>query len=495
VRFDGSVTIAAPRERVWSFLTDPEAVSGCAPGLESLEVLAPGERFRAVVSAGFGSVRVRFEADVEWLDLSPPERARMKAHGIAPGSAVDAASEMRLFDAEEGGRTRLDWEADVTVVGAIASLAARLMSGVARRLTDAFFDEVRQRIESREVAAPSERFGPAPLEEAIGAILARNVSGGEGTPLFRKGRVLTAEDVSALRAHGRTRVYVARPRPGDIHEDAAAGGVAHALIGPGLRASGPSAGRVNLMAELRGVVRVDAARLEHVNRIPGVTAATLPDGTAVTADQMVATVKIIPFAIPEESLEEVQTIAGASGPLLRLDPLPERRVALLLGGAPAARERVERQFADVIRTRVEGLGSRLESVEYLALDEEGGEEGLAAAISRLQATGVDLVVLAGETAVVDAEDIAPRAIRRAGGTVTAFGAPVDPGNLLLVAYVGSLPVLGAPGCARSPRPNVMDLVLPRLLAGERLDQAALAALGHGGLLEDVPERPMPRSPL
>lgn len=146
MRFEGTTTINAPREAVWRFLTDPEGMGQCVPGLESLEVLVPGEKFRAVASAGFGTVRARFSMDIEWTALQAPERACMKMHGNAPGSAVDATSEMVLSDGADGA-TDLRWSADVTVVGTIASLAARLMGGVTQKLTGAFFDCVRSRIE------------------------------------------------------------------------------------------------------------------------------------------------------------------------------------------------------------------------------------------------------------------------------------------------------------------------------------------------------------
>jgi carbon monoxide dehydrogenase subunit G len=147
VHFEGKVSIRAPRERVWAFLTDPEAVSRCAPGLESLEIIAPGEKFRATTAVGFGSVKVRFVNDVEWVDLDPPNEARMKAHGTAPGSAVDATTSMTLTDGHDD-TTDLSWAADVQVVGSVASLAARLMNGVAKKLTAAFFESARRKIES-----------------------------------------------------------------------------------------------------------------------------------------------------------------------------------------------------------------------------------------------------------------------------------------------------------------------------------------------------------
>jgi len=147
MHFNGTVKINAPREKVWRFLTDPEKISDCAPGLESLEIITPNEKFRAVASIGFGAVKATFVTDVTWMDLQPPNRARMKIHGKAPGSVVDGTSEMVLSDGEKPGETVLDWSSDVTVVGTIASLAARLMGPVTQKLTGAFFECVRKKIE------------------------------------------------------------------------------------------------------------------------------------------------------------------------------------------------------------------------------------------------------------------------------------------------------------------------------------------------------------
>jgi carbon monoxide dehydrogenase subunit G len=148
MRFEGTLSIQAPRKKVWDYLTDPEKVSRSAPGLESLEIVEPGKKFRATTSIGFGSVKVRFVNDVEWVDLDPPNRAQMKAHGTAPGSGVDATTSMTLTDGQDGA-TDLAWTADVNVVGTVASLAARLMGGVTKKLTTAFFDSVRKQIEKK----------------------------------------------------------------------------------------------------------------------------------------------------------------------------------------------------------------------------------------------------------------------------------------------------------------------------------------------------------
>lgn len=147
MQLQGTVTIKAPLEAVWEFLTDPNAVSQCAPGLQSLEILIPDEKFRVVAAIGFGAVKAVFKTDVEWLELDPPNRAKMKAHGTAPGSAVDAISEM-VMTSLGSDETQLDWSADIVVVGTIASLASRMMSGVTKKMTGIFFDCVKSEIET-----------------------------------------------------------------------------------------------------------------------------------------------------------------------------------------------------------------------------------------------------------------------------------------------------------------------------------------------------------
>ncbi len=149
MNFKGTVKINAPREKVWAFLTDPQKLSDCAPGLESLEIIQPNEKFRAVASVGFGAVKATFVTDAQWMDMKAPDSARMKIHAKAPGSAVEGMSEMALRDGDKPGETVLDWSSDITVVGTIASLAARLMGPVTQKITDSFFENVRKKIETR----------------------------------------------------------------------------------------------------------------------------------------------------------------------------------------------------------------------------------------------------------------------------------------------------------------------------------------------------------
>jgi len=147
MKFDGNVVINAPREKVWSSLTDPNLVSQCAPGLQSMKVIEPDKRFKVVASIGLGAVKVTFDTDVEWVELIPPEAARVKAHGRAPGSGVEVTSEMRLMDGENGS-TEMQWTADVVVMGAIAGMASRLMGGVTKKLSESFFACIKSKIEA-----------------------------------------------------------------------------------------------------------------------------------------------------------------------------------------------------------------------------------------------------------------------------------------------------------------------------------------------------------
>lgn len=335
------------------------------------------------------------------------------------------------------------------------------------------------------------KFQAVPISQAEGLILGHNITHPDGRRALRKGKPITAADVDLLHRLGRQTVYVACIEAGDVAENTAAARIARAMAGDHVRLSGGATGRVNLYAETLGIVRVDEAVLTAVNRIPGVTLATLRRDTAVVADKMVATLKIIPYALPEASVAQAEA-CGAQGAAVAVVPIPARRVSLILSGSPASETRVRAGFSRALAARLTPLGATLEAVAFVPLEDEQGELSLAAMIAGRITAGTEMVILAGETAIMDRYDIAPRAVERAGGVVTCFGAPVDPGNLLMLGYHGRTPVLGAPGCVRSPKTNIIDLILPRLLAGDRLEQADIIALAHGGLLDDVPERGLPR---
>ena len=338
-------------------------------------------------------------------------------------------------------------------------------------------------------------FAPVPLEQAEGKILGHNVIDGTGRRLLRKGRALNADDVDLLRSLGRTTVWTASLAEGDVDEDEAALRSTERAVAGAVRLAGPSTGRVNIHATELGVVEVAAEGLVAFNECSGFTLATLRSGSVVSADRMVATTKILPYAVSSETLEQAITVSERQGPLVRVRPLPERKAGLIVTASAATGEKVTAGFEKALGQRLEALGSRLQWIESVVHDDAAAvptEERLARAILQQIEAGAELVLLAGETAIQDESDQAPRAVEIAGGEVICFGAPVDPGNLLMLGEVQDVPIVGAPGCARSPKRNIVDIVLPQLLLGERLSAADVQRLGHGGLLEDVPERPLPR---
>ena len=335
------------------------------------------------------------------------------------------------------------------------------------------------------------KFAPVHLSDAKGKILGHNIADATGQRLLRKGKPLTDEDLENLRALGRVSVYVAEIEPDDVDENTAARRVAAAISGPGLQITGAASGRSNLLAEEMGILRIDVERLAHINECNGITLATLASHSPVRARQMVATVKIIPYAVPGSVLRVMETIAAGSTQIVRVDALPSRSVGMILSGSASIHERLVSDFAP-LRDRIERLGSSVIRTDFVALDDEPDEAALTEMLKQQLASGIGMILLAGETAIMDSQDIVPRAIERAGGHVESVGAPVDPGNLLMLAYLNQVPVVGAPGCARSRKTNIVDWILPRLLAGDRLTRRDIVELGHGGLLQDVPERGMPR---
>jgi molybdenum cofactor cytidylyltransferase len=321
-----------------------------------------------------------------------------------------------------------------------------------------------------------------PPEQALGHILRHNLADQRGRKALSKGHRIAPADLPLLRALGVESLRVAVLEPGDIHEDEAAQRLAEAVCGSSVLAQAPAASRVNLLAEADGIVRVNAERLLQINQIDGLTVATLPSHALVRARKRVATIKIIPFAVPEAALRQAEAI-GSSGPgIVALSPLRPHTVGIILVGSAAARERIERGVAPAIDARVVELGSRILATCYVPSD----EPAVAAAITNLRASGADMLIIAGETSIMDRDDVTPQGIQMAGGRIEHYGAPVEPGNLLLLGYLEglnkSVPVLGAPGCVRSRDTNIVDLLLPRLLAGESITRQDIVALGHGGLL-------------
>ncbi|HEX6144428.1 MAG TPA: molybdopterin-binding/glycosyltransferase family 2 protein [Geminicoccaceae bacterium] len=328
------------------------------------------------------------------------------------------------------------------------------------------------------------RFGPTPLAEAEGALLAHSVRAGGRT--FKKGRRLQADDLAALGEAGIGEVIAAILEPGDVHEDEAAARLATALAGTEVQVERPFTGRCNLLADAAGVLRLDAARVDRLNRIhEAVTLATLPDFAVLQPRQMVGTVKIIPFAVPGTVLERCLEVIDGT-PLLEVAPFRPLEVALIQTRLDGTKESVLDKTVAITADRIARTGGRLIGEARCAHDTR-------ALARRIEEAGGDLLLIAGASAITDREDVLPAAIRAAGGEIEHFGMPVDPGNLILLGRLGGRPVLGLPGCARSPKLNGFDWVLQRLAAGIEVGPAAIMGMGVGGLLAEIPTRPQPRA--
>jgi len=326
------------------------------------------------------------------------------------------------------------------------------------------------------------RFGPVPLTEALGAILAHSVEVGEGR--LRKGRVLDAEALVRLEAAGLSEVTVARLGPEDVHEDEAARSLAEALVPDPARAGlrlGPAAtGRVNVFSEVRGVAEVARARIDAANRVdPAITIATVPEWQRMGRGGMVATVKIIPYAVNREAL--TRACAEAHGALAMRPTIMETATLIQTVVGDDDGEKGHR----ALRTRLDRLGVGLGPKTVVRHEMTALAEAIAAAES-------DVILVLTGSATSDIADTAPAALRLAGGEVEHFGMPVDPGNLLFLGRLGRRPVIGLPGCARSPALNGADWVLERVVCGVPVTAADIQGMGVGGLLKEIPERGRPR---
>ncbi|MEM6889455.1 MAG: molybdopterin-binding protein [Pseudomonadota bacterium] len=326
------------------------------------------------------------------------------------------------------------------------------------------------------------KFGPTPVADAVGAVLAHSVALPGGR--LRKGRPLSSEDIAALAAAGHESVIVARLDPMDVDENTAAARLAAALVpdpaARGLLVTEAFTGRVNLLAEGPGVALLDVPALQAVNRIdPMISFATVLPFQQMHTGGMVGTIKIISYAVPEAPLAAACAAVGdgvrLAGPSARSAELIVTEIPGGAGdkGATAIANRLA--AFDIVLGRPRRVPHRVEA--------------LAQALTKSDA---DVTLILTGSATSDPFDVAPEALRRAGGKVARFGMPVDPGNLLFIGHRSGRPVIGLPGCARSPALNGTDWVLARVVCGIDVSSEDIAGMGVGGLLKEIPSRPQPR---
>ena len=331
------------------------------------------------------------------------------------------------------------------------------------------------------------KFGAVPVADALGATAVHSIR--QGDFVLKKGTRIGPGEIAALKAVGIKEITVARLDAGDVSEDQAAADIAKAIMGEGLRVDQAFTGRCNLFAERAGVLVVDRDTIDALNRIDeAITVATLPAYKPVVEGEMIATVKIIPFAVAGAARDRAVAAADRAKPVIRVAPYKLQKIGVISTLLPGLSPKVIEKTLKITAARIAPAGARI-IAERRVVHEQAP---LAKAINELLKEGAELVIVFGASAIADRRDVIPAAVEAVGGQIEHFGMPVDPGNLMLIGNARGRPVLGAPGCARSPKENGFDWVLMRLLAGLPVTRADITGMGVGGLLMEIVTRPQPR---
>jgi molybdenum cofactor cytidylyltransferase len=331
-------------------------------------------------------------------------------------------------------------------------------------------------------------FGRVPLAQAHGGILAHNLKTADR--VIRKGALLDKAAYELLQAAGYDEVTVLQLEPGDVPEGEAAIRLGQLLLAPGLRRSEDVHGRVNIFAEVDGLLRLDIDKIERLNQVDeSITLATLPDRSVVSKGDMIATLKIIPFAVTATNMETAETLIMNGSAVIALKPFQPVKVGFVLTQLPHLKDVTITHTIEATRIRIESHGG----VMLAPIETAHEVPPLANAVRALLALGAEMILISGASAVTDRQDVAPAAIVEAGGEITHFGMPVDPGNLICFGKIGPRHAIVLPGCARSPKQNGIDWVLDLIFAGEDVGPKEVAKMGVGGLLKEIETRPAPRS--
>jgi len=332
------------------------------------------------------------------------------------------------------------------------------------------------------------KFGAVPVGEALGATAVHSIR--QGDLVLKKGTLIRAEEIAALNAAGVKEIVVARLEPGDVSEDAAAADIAAAIGGDNVRLDRAFTGRCNLFAAQAGVLVVDRDAIDRLNRVDeAVTVATLAAYKPVVEGEMIATVKIIPFGVAGSARDKALAEASRVKPVIRVAPYAITKVGIVSTLLPGLSPKVIDKTLKITEARIAPAGARIVAEKRVPHE----QAALTKAIDEVRKAGAELVIVFGASAIADRRDVIPMAVEMAGGEIEHFGMPVDPGNLMLVGRIDGQPVVGAPGCARSPKENGFDWILMRLLAGLPVTRADITGMGVGGLLMEIVTRPQPRA--
>jgi len=325
-----------------------------------------------------------------------------------------------------------------------------------------------------------------PVEQAQGMVLCHDITrivpGESKGPAFRKGHIIQADDIPALLRLGKEHIYVWDLAEGLIHEDDAAGRIAKAIAGAGVTLTQPCEGRINLLADRRGLLKIDVDTLRRLNSIEEVTIATIHCDVTVSPGQMLAGTRVVPLVVGKGRVETVEAITAETGPIVRVAPFRPLKVGVVTTGGEVYHGRIKDKFGPVLRRKFDELGCQV-TRQVIVPDDM---DMTVRAIQQLLAEGAEMIAVTGGMSV-DPDDLSPSSIRAAGGEVVTYGSPTFPGAMFMLAYIGDIPVVGLPGCVMYHKASIFDLTVPRLVAGEKLTRADIVELGHGGLCVMCPE--------
>jgi hypothetical protein len=321
-----------------------------------------------------------------------------------------------------------------------------------------------------------------PVHDAVGMVLGHDITrivpGEDKGPVFRRGHVVRPEDISMLLSIGKEHLYVFDLQGERMHEDDAAKRIAGAAAGQGISLSAPCEGKVVMTAEYDGLVRVDSTALYEVNSVEDVVFSSIHTNQFVRKGRALAGTRVIPLVIGDEPIAKVEDICRRTGPLVEVRPFAQLDVGVITTGSEIFKGRIKDGFGPVLRSKFSELGCTVQDQVFVSDD----RESTVAAIHDFKKRGAGMIVLTGGMSV-DPDDQTPASIRASGAEVVTYGAPVLPGAMFMLAYLDDIPVLGLPGCVMYFRASIFDLIVPRILAGDRLTRADIVALGHGGFCE------------
>jgi len=319
-----------------------------------------------------------------------------------------------------------------------------------------------------------------PVEEAIGMVLChdltRIVPGEFHGVAFKKGHVILEEDIPKMLDIGKKNIYVWETNETILHENEAGERIARAVAGKGILFTEPSEGKVKLLAKYKGLLKIDFKSLEKINIIDEVMVATLHTDIVVDKGTNIAAARIIPLFIEKSKIEQIENICKTERPIVCVAPLKAMKVGIVTTGSEVYSGRITDKFGPVIKNKVDKLGC--EVIKQILVSDS--ESMIVDAINELLVLGSEMIIITGGMSV-DPDDVTPAGIRKSGATIISYGAPVLPGAMFLIAYLGDIPVLGLPGCVMYNKTTVFDLILPKIVAGERIKREDITKLGHGGL--------------